>query len=90
MLSKLAPVTGLEIKPNRRFGRTINNRRSIVQEEDLMLRILGLATVIALSAFSAAAQTADEINEWVARLKEDQNTIAWLKKFWAHLDHVLL
>lgn len=52
---------GLEIKPNRRFGRTINNRSSIVQEEDLMLRILGLATVIVLSALSAAAQTADEI-----------------------------
>jgi hypothetical protein len=61
LLSKLAPVMGLEIKPNRRFGRTINNRSSIVQEEDLMLRILGLATVIVLSAFSAAAQTADEI-----------------------------
>ena len=48
------------IKPIRWLNR-INYFNSAVQKENLMLRILGLTAVMTLSAFSAAAQTADEL-----------------------------
>ncbi len=43
-----------------------------------------------LMALAITPAMADEANELVRRLREDQKSVALLKKFWHHLDHLLL